>query len=70
MSFTNDVKKDILTYEYNDEELKAELYGILKLKLELIIRFDGISAEIKTASLNISRRLIYLVKKIYKINIE
>ena len=58
MSFTNDVKKDILTYEYNDDELKAELYGILKLKLELVLKFDGISAEIKTASLNISRRVM------------
>ena len=70
MSFTNDVKKDILTLEYSDEELKAELYGILKIKLELIINFGGLSFEVKTASLNISRRIVYLIKKLYKIEVE
>jgi len=70
MSFTNDVKKDILTIEYSDEELKAELFGILKLKLELIIKLGGLSFEIKTASLNISRRIVYLFKKLYKVSIE
>lgn len=70
MSFTNDIKKEILTYEYSDAELKAELYGILKIKSELVLSFKGINLEIKTASLNIARRIVFLVKKIYGLSIE
>ena len=31
MSFSSDLKKEIITNEYSDMQLKAELYAILKL---------------------------------------
>ena len=37
MSFASDLKKEIIVNEYSDSELKAELYGFLKLKSEMII---------------------------------
>ena len=38
MSFAQDVKKEIANLKVDDQYLKAELYGILKLKTELVIR--------------------------------
>lgn len=70
MSFTSDLKKEILTNEYSLESLKAELYAILKLKSDLIIHLNKLNLAIKTTSLNLTRRIVYILKKIYMQNIE
>ena len=70
MSFASDLKKDIVNYDFSDEALKAELYGILKLKSELTISLNKLNIMIKTTSLNLSRRIIYIIKKLYHIDIE
>ncbi len=70
MSFASDLKKDIVNYDFLDASLKAELYGILKLKSELTISSNKLSIMIKTTSLNLSRRIIYIIKKLYHIDIE
>lgn len=70
MSFSSDLKKEIITNEYSDMQLKAELYAILKLKSELILSFHNLSLAIKTTSLNLTRRIVFIIKKIYKQNIE
>ena len=70
MSFASDLKKDIVNYDYLDASLKAELYGILKLKSEMIVSNNNLSLMIKTTSLNLSRRIIYIIKKLYHIDIE
>jgi DNA-binding protein WhiA len=70
MSFAADLKREIITNEYSDESLKAELYGILKLKAELILSFNKLSLAIKTTSLNLTRRIVYIIKKIYKQNVD
>ena len=38
MSFAQDVKKEIANLKVDDQYLKSELYGILKLKTEIVIR--------------------------------
>ena len=70
MSFASDLKKDIVNYDFKDASLKAELYGILKLKSELTISKNKLSIMIKTTSLNLSRRIIYIIKRLYHIDIE
>ena len=70
MSFASDLKKDIVNYDFSDASLKAELYGILKLKSELTISKNKLSIMIKTTSLNLSRRIIYIIKRLYHIDIE
>lgn len=70
MSFASDLKKDIVNYDFKNDALKAELYGILKLKSEFTISANKFNIIIKTTSLNLSRRIIYIIKKIYHIDIE
>lgn len=70
MSFAHDVKKEIANIEADDDCLKAELYGFLKLKCELVIRNRQIFCEVKTNSLSITRRLTSSIKKLYKVQIS
>lgn len=70
MSFASDLKKEIITNEYDDQALKAELYAILKLKGELILSHNQLSLAIKTTSLNLTRRIVFIIKKIYKQTVE
>jgi len=70
MSFAQEVKRDIITGSFSDDELKAELYGIIKLKAEYIISNKNLHIEIVTTSLSISRRIATLFIKLYGINLE
>lgn len=70
MSFAQDVKKEIANLKVDDECLKAELYGYLKLKNELVIRNKSLICELKTNSLFIVRRITGIIKKIYKVEVE
>lgn len=70
MSFTQDVKKEISNLKVDDQFLKSELYGILKLKTELVIRNKKLVCEIKTNLLAIVRRITSIIKHLYKANVE
>lgn len=70
MSFAQDVKKEIANLKVDEECLKAELYGYLKLKTELVIRNKSLICELKTNSLSIVRRITGIIKKIYKVEVE
>lgn len=70
MSFAQDVKKEIANLKVDDQYLKAELYGILKLKTELVIRNKKLVCEIKTNLLAIVRRVTSIIKHLYKVNVE
>lgn len=70
MSFAQDVKKEIANLKVEEPFLKAELYGILKLKSELVIRNKQIVCELKTNMLAIVRRISSIIKQIYKVNVE
>ena len=70
MSFAQDVKKEIANLKVEEELLKAELYGILKLKTEIVIRNKQLVGQVKTNLLAIVRRITSIIKQIYKVNVE
>ncbi len=70
MSFAKEVKKEISNLEVDISGLKAELYGYIKLKKELIISNQTLNLEIKSDSLPIIRRLVMIIKKIYNFEPE
>ena len=70
MSFAQNVKKEIANLKVEEDILKAELYGFLKLKAEIVIRNKQIVCELKTNLLPIVRRVTSIVKQLYKVNIE
>ena len=70
MSFAQDVKKEVANLKVEEELLKAELYGLLKLKSELVIRNRQIVCEVKTNLLPIVRRISSTIKLLYKVNVE
>ena len=70
MSFAQDVKKEIANLKVDDQYLKSELYGFLKLKTELVIRNRKLVCEVKTNLLAIVRRIISIIKHLYKVNVE
>ncbi|HEY8445421.1 MAG TPA: DNA-binding protein WhiA [Bacilli bacterium] len=70
MSFALDVKKEISAIDNNIDALKAELYGIVKLKANFIISNNAFQLEFITSTLFLARRIIFLFKKIYGINGE
>lgn len=70
MSFAQDVKREIITSDFTTDALKAELYGIIKLKGEYIISNNNLNLEITTTSLSISRRIATLFIKTYGINLD
>lgn len=70
MSFSQDVKKEIANVEVDINSLKAELYGFLKLKGELVIRNQKLVCTFKTNSLAIVRRITSSIKKIYQSSVS
>ena len=70
MSFSQDVKKEIANVEVDINSLKAELYGFLKLKGELVIRNQKLVCTFKTNSLAIVRRITSSIKKLYQSSVS
>ena len=67
MSFAQDVKKEIANLKVDEQNLKSELYGILKLKTEIVIRNKHLVGQVKTNLLAIVRRITSIIKQLYKI---
>lgn len=70
MSFALEVKKEISNLETNNDSYKAELYAITKLKANLIISFNNLKVEFVTNNNSITRRIIFLIKKLYEVDLE
>ena len=70
MSFVQDVKHEIANLDINPEALKAELYGIVKLKSNLIISNRQLVLEFVMSSLSLARRIVFLFRKVYQLNLE
>lgn len=70
MSFAQDVKKEIVNLELDDNALKAEAYGISKLKANIIVKNRELQFDFHTSSLFMARRLTYLFKKLYGVSTE
>lgn len=70
MSFAQEVKKEITTLEASNEEYKAELYGVTKLKASLIISNNALQIEYVTSNISLARRIVFLLKRLYEANVE
>ncbi|MFA6628063.1 MAG: DNA-binding protein WhiA, partial [Bacilli bacterium] len=70
MSFAQDVKHEIANMDASANALKAELYGIVKLKSNLIISDRTLVLEFVMSSLSLARRIVYLFRKVYQVNLE
>ena len=70
MSFSQEVKKEITTVETNLEGYKAELYGISKLKSNLVLSNRLLDLEYVTNNITIARRIVTLLKKIFGADVE
>lgn len=70
MSFAHDVKKEISNIEVSMEAYKAELYGITKLKANYIISNQTLNIEFVTNNNSLARRIVFLIKKVYEVNVE
>jgi DNA-binding protein WhiA len=70
MSFAQEVKKEITTLEASNEEYKAELYGITKLKVSLIISNNALQMEYVTRNISLARRMVFLLKRLYETDVE
>lgn len=70
MSFAQEVKKEIANLKVEEQFLKAELYGFIKLKSEIVIRNKKIVCELKTNLLPIVRKITSAIKHLYKVNVE
>lgn len=70
MSFAQDVKKEIANLVIDDFSLEAELYGYLKLKLDILIRNNKIVGVVKTNYLPIVRRIKSIINKLFNYSIS
>ncbi len=70
MSFAQDVKKEVANVDADELGLKAELYGFLKIKTDIVIRNMQLVCEFKTNLLAIVRKITKIIKQLYKVNVE
>ena len=66
MSFTTNIKNEIINIDYPKTELIAELSAIVNIEAEIIT--DGF--YIYTENLGVSRRIYKLLKDLFNANIE
>ena len=65
MSFASEVKKELTNVEANDCCQKAELYGIIRYKANLVILRNHFGVQVVTTMSFVARRIMSLFKKIY-----
>lgn len=70
MSFSSDVKKELSTISADLCCMKAELYSIIRFRSSIMISRGGFEVEIITTLNSTARRIVYLFKKIYNVNLE
>lgn len=70
MSFSHEVKKEITTVETTLEGYKAELYGISKLKSNLVLSNRWLDLEYVTNNITLARRIVTLLKKVFGVDVE
>lgn len=70
MSFSSDVKKELSTISGDLCCMKAELYSIIRFRSSIMISRGGFEVEIVTTLNSTARRIVYLFKRIYNVNLE
>lgn len=70
MSFSQNVKKEIITLDDAPLVLKAEAYAMTKLKAETVVSNRMLTFVFHTSSVFLARRITFLFKKLYDISSE
>lgn len=69
MSFSSEVKKELATLDVDKCCLRAELHQIIRLKAEISLDNKNFKLTFTTTNLKIARRILYLLKDIYNVNV-
>ncbi|NLD27013.1 MAG: DNA-binding protein WhiA [Acholeplasmataceae bacterium] len=70
MSFSSEVKKEIGLIQGEDCCIRAELYELIRLRSMVSISNRNFKITFTTTSLSTSRRIVYLIKKLYNVQVE
>lgn len=70
MSFSSEVKKELANVESDLCCQKAELYGIIRYKADIVILRNHFGVQISTTMNFVARRIIFLFRKLYNIKTE
>lgn len=70
MSFSTEVKREIVNSDVEECCLKAELYTILRFRSEIMISLGGFKVDIVTTLSSTVREIVRLFKKLYNANLE
>jgi len=70
MSFALNVKEEVISHDFNEEQQKAFLSGFIKQNGELVFSNNNQKLKITTISNRIARSLIAFIKKIFSGSVE
>lgn len=70
MSFANEVKKELSAVKVEDCCLRAELHQMIRLRASIMLNNKNFKITLTTTALAIARRIIYLIKSIYNVNVS
>ena len=70
MSFSADVKKELSTIMSEECCMKAELYSIIRFRSTIMISRGNFEIELITTLNSTARRIVFLFKRIYNVNLE
>lgn len=70
MSFTGSIKQEIASIEVDDCCKKAQLCALLQLTSSLTISNKGMQLLIRSENPTCEKRIVYLLKKLYKVDTE
>ena len=68
MSFTTDIKQEIANIELKSHCAKAELSALIQLTSSLTIKKGNLGILVRSESPTTSKRVMYLLKKLYKVD--
>ena len=68
MSFSTDIKQEIANIELNDKEAKAMLSSLIQLTSSLTISNGALGIIVRSESPTTSKRILSLLKRIYKVD--
>lgn len=69
MSFASEVKKELTGIKIDECCLRAELQQVVRLRSNIILNNKNFKITLSTTNLTIARRIIFLIKSIYSINV-
>ena len=68
MSFSNEIKNEIIRYEYTKTEKAALLSGLIKINGTLSMSNKGVVVEIRTENAKTAKMIFLTIQELYKID--